>query len=78
MSQYGQPVRGSTRGSVVTPDFRGAVAEQTQRGATLPLSGSFAGVEVADLPTDRTLVVLLEVFSGMPGADREPDAPESA
>jgi methylmalonyl-CoA/ethylmalonyl-CoA epimerase len=64
--------------AVTTPDFRGTVAEQTRRGATLPLSGAFAGVEVAYLPTDRDLGVLLEVFSGMPGADSTPDAPENA
>ena len=58
--------------AVTTPDYHGTVAEHVQRGVTLPLSGSFAGVEVAYLPTDRTLGVLLEVFSGMPGDD-EPD-----
>ena len=63
--------------AVVTPDFRGTVAEQTRRGVTLPLSGSFGGVEVAYLPTDRDLGVFLEVFSGMPGADDESDAPEN-
>ena len=52
--------------AVTTPDYHGTVAEHVQRGVTLPLSGSFAGVEVAYLPTDRTLGVLLEVFSGMP------------
>ena len=64
--------------AVATPDFAGTVAEQTRRGVTLPLSGSFGGVEVAYLPTDRDLGVLLEVFSAMPGADTEPDAPEIA
>src|SRR5215213_3996922 len=63
--------------AVVTPDFRGAVAEQARSGVTLPLSGSFAGVEVAYLPTDRSLGVLLEVFSGFPGDDSDPVAPES-
>jgi methylmalonyl-CoA/ethylmalonyl-CoA epimerase len=64
--------------AVTSPDFRGAVAEQTRTGATLPLSGAFAGVEVAYLPTDRTLGVLLEVFSGMPDGDDEPAATENA
>ena len=64
--------------AVTTPDFRGAVAEQTRRGVTLPLSGSFAGVEVAYLPTDRTLGVLLEVFSGMAEDTQEPGSPEDA
>ena len=55
--------------AVTTPDYHGTVAEHVQRGVTLPLSGSFAGVEVAYLPTDRTLGVLLEVFSGLPSGD---------
>ena len=63
--------------AVTTPDFRGAVAEQLRRGETLPLSGSFAGVEVAYLPTDRTLGVLLEVFSGLPGDGIDSDAVEN-
>ena len=58
--------------AVVTPDFKAVVAEQVQRGKTLPLSGSFSGIEVAYLPTDRELGVILEVFSGMP--DAEPEA----
>jgi methylmalonyl-CoA/ethylmalonyl-CoA epimerase len=62
--------------AVTTPDFHGTVAEHTRRGVTLPLSGSFGGVEVAYLPTDRDLGVILEVFSSMPGDDSKPDAPE--
>ncbi len=53
--------------AVSTSDFTGAVAEQAQRGNTLPLSGSFDGIDFAYLPTDRDLGVLLEIFSGMPG-----------
>gem|GEM_PF-3823642 len=60
--------------AVATPNFDGVVAEQTQRGNTLPLSGSFSGVNIAYLPTDRDLGVILEIFSGMPGAEQEPDA----
>ena len=59
--------------AVTTPDFHEVVGEHVQRGITLPLSGSFAGVDVAYLPTDRDLGVILEVFSGMPGDD-EPDS----
>jgi methylmalonyl-CoA/ethylmalonyl-CoA epimerase len=60
--------------AVATSNFDDVVAEQVQRGKTLPLSGTFAGVNVAYLPTDRDLGVILEVFSGMPGADHEADA----
>jgi hypothetical protein len=63
--------------ALATPHFDDVVAEQIQRGNTLPLSGTFAGVNVAYLPTDRDLGVFLEVFSGMPGAEQEPDATET-
>ncbi len=64
--------------AVATPNFDDVVAEQIQHGNTLPLSGSFSGVQVAFLPTDRDLGVILEIFSGMPGADHESDATENA
>src|SRR5215211_5953272 len=64
--------------AVVTSDFRGTVAEQLRRGVALPLSGAFAGVEVAYLPTDRSLGVLLEVFSAMAQDTQEPGSPEDA
>jgi hypothetical protein len=60
--------------AVFTPNFDDVVAEQTQRGITLPLSGSFTGVDVAYLPTGGDLGVILEIFSGMPGAEQEPEA----
>jgi methylmalonyl-CoA/ethylmalonyl-CoA epimerase len=52
--------------AVVTPDFHAVVEEQRQQGKTLPLSGSFAGIDVAYLPTAEGLGVVLEVFSGFP------------
>ncbi len=58
--------------AVATPNFDDAV--EIQRGNTLPLSGTFSDIKIAYLPTDRDLGVLLEVFSGMPGADQESDA----
>lgn len=57
--------------AVVTPDFEAVVEEQVQRGKMLPLSGSFSGVDVAYLPTDQDLGVVLEVFSGTPDAETE-------
>ena len=59
--------------AVATPNFHGVIAEQTERGITFPLSGSFTGIDVAYLPTDRDLGVILEIFSGFPGADSESD-----
>lgn len=60
--------------AVATPRFDEAVAEQAERGNTLVVSGTFSGIDVAFLPTDRGLGVILEIFSGMPGAEQEPDA----
>ena len=60
--------------AVATPRFDDAVAAQAERGSTLVLSGTFSGIDVAYLPTDRDLGVILEIFSGMPGAEQEPDA----
>ena len=40
--------------AVHTVNYHGLVAEFEQRGETFPLSGSFAGVDVAYLPTDET------------------------
>lgn len=38
------------------------------------LSGRFGSGKSAYLPTDRDLGVILEIFSGLPGADHESDA----
>ena len=64
--------------AVATPNFHEVIAEHTKGGTVLPLSGSFTGIDVAYLPTDHTLGVILEVFSGMPGADTESDATDNA
>ena len=60
--------------AVATPNFDEAVAAQARRGHDLVLSGTFSGARVAFLPTDRDLGVLLEIFDGLPDAEREPDA----
>lgn len=60
--------------ALATANFDDMVAEQIQRGNTLPLDGSFSGFKFAYLPTDRDLGVILETFSGSPGAEQEPDA----
>ncbi len=53
--------------AVATPNFDDAVAEQAERGNDLVLSGTFSGVDLAYLPTERDLGVIIEIFSGMPG-----------
>lgn len=60
--------------AVATPNYDAVVAKQIQRGHTLPLSGTFSGVNVSYLPTDRDLGVILEVFSDVRSADHEPAA----
>jgi methylmalonyl-CoA/ethylmalonyl-CoA epimerase len=52
--------------AVATPNFDDAVAAQARRGRKIVLSGTFSGVKVAYLPTDRDLGVVLEIFSGIP------------
>jgi methylmalonyl-CoA/ethylmalonyl-CoA epimerase len=52
--------------AVATPDFRRTLQEQAVRGNEPILSGTFSGVEVDFLSTERDLGVILEVFSGMP------------
>lgn len=64
--------------AVATPHFDDLVAEQMQRGNMLPLSGSFSGVDVAYLATDRDLGVMLEIFKGMPGDGQESDTTGNA
>jgi hypothetical protein len=51
--------------AVATPRFDDAVA-QAKRGNALVLSGTFSGAQVAYLPTDRDLGVILEIYSGSP------------
>jgi len=49
------------------------MAEQAERGNDLVLSGTFSGVKLAYLPTDRDLGVITEIFSGMPDTEQEPN-----
>ncbi len=60
--------------AVATPNFDAAVTDQARRGKDLVLSGTFSGIRVAFLPTDRDRGVILEVFSGMPDTQQKPDA----
>jgi methylmalonyl-CoA/ethylmalonyl-CoA epimerase len=52
--------------AVATPDFRRTVQQQAERGNQPILEGTFMGVEVDYLNTERELGVILEVFSGIP------------
>ena len=60
--------------AVATPNFDDAVAAQAKRGNDLVLSGTFSGVKLAYLPTDRDLGVIVEIFEGTPGAEQVPEA----
>jgi methylmalonyl-CoA/ethylmalonyl-CoA epimerase len=60
--------------AVHTNDFEGVVGEQIARGRQLPLSGSFMDIDVAYLPTDRDLGVIIETFSGVPSEGLEAEA----
>ncbi len=52
--------------AVATPDFRRTLQQQAERGNQPILEGTFMGVEVDYLNTERELGVILEVFSGIP------------
>jgi methylmalonyl-CoA/ethylmalonyl-CoA epimerase len=58
--------------AVATPDYQRVVREQAARGNQPILSGTFSGVEVQYLSTERELGVILEVFSGMPDGIEQP------
>ena len=59
--------------AVAPPDFDETVA-QAERENKVILSCEFSGVDIAYLDTQRDLGVTIEIFSGTPGAEREPDA----
>lgn len=64
--------------AVSTPDFRQVVQQQAARGSESILSGTFSGVEVHYLSTERELGVILEVFSGFPDGIEKPGAGNEA
>jgi methylmalonyl-CoA/ethylmalonyl-CoA epimerase len=59
--------------AVATPDFDEVVARAERKNGVM-LSCKHSGIDIAYLDTLRDLGVTLEVFSGTPGAEREPDA----
>lgn len=60
--------------AVATPSFDDTAAAQAKRGNTLVLRGTFSGAQVAYLPTDRDLGVILEIASSTSVTERKPDA----
>jgi Glyoxalase/Bleomycin resistance protein/Dioxygenase superfamily len=54
--------------AVAARNYDELVASQAKSGKNLVLSGTFSGVEVAYLDTDRDLGVLVQIFSGTPPA----------
>jgi methylmalonyl-CoA/ethylmalonyl-CoA epimerase len=58
--------------AVATPDYRKVVGEHAARGKEPILSGTFSGVEVQYLDTERELGVILEVFSHLPDGIEQP------
>lgn len=58
--------------AVATPDYRRVVGDHAARGRDPILSGTFSGIEVQYLDTERDLGVILEVFSGMPDGIEPP------
>ena len=64
--------------ALYTRDYHGLVAEQLAQGKKFPLSGSFSGIDVAYLPTDRDLGVIVEIFSGFSSDEQEPGMTENS
>ncbi len=60
--------------AVGTPDFRRVMRAEAVRGKGSILSGTFSGVEVHYLDTERELGVILEVFSHFPEGIERPGA----
>jgi methylmalonyl-CoA/ethylmalonyl-CoA epimerase len=52
--------------AVAAQSFDELLEMAAKRGTDMPLSGTFEGVKVAYLGTDRDLGVILEIFSGTP------------
>jgi methylmalonyl-CoA/ethylmalonyl-CoA epimerase len=59
--------------AVATPDFDETFARAERKDGVM-LSCKHSGIDIAYLDTLRDLGVTIEIFSGTPGAEREPDA----
>jgi len=60
--------------AVATPNFDDVVAAQAQRGNKLVLNGTFSGIPLAYLPTDRDLGVIIEIFGNTTDTEQKPGA----
>jgi methylmalonyl-CoA/ethylmalonyl-CoA epimerase len=59
--------------AVATPNFDETAARAERKDGVM-LSCKHSGVDIAYLDTLRDLGAIIEIFSGTPGAEREPDA----
>jgi methylmalonyl-CoA/ethylmalonyl-CoA epimerase len=68
--------------AVAAADYGETIAAEARRGRELAmeceLGGQYEGIKVAYLGTDKTLGVLLEVFSGLPGGKKLKGGKEAA
>ncbi|HEX2740128.1 MAG TPA: hypothetical protein VHM69_06750 [Rubrobacter sp.] len=71
--EYGRPVERSNRVAFATPDFDETVARAERKDGVM-LSCEHSGIDIAYLDTQSDLGVTIEIFSGTPGAEQEPDA----
>jgi hypothetical protein len=60
--------------AVATPNFDETVARAERKDGVMRFSCKHSGIDIAYLDTLRDLGVTIEIFSGTPGAEREPDA----
>lgn len=63
--------------ALTTPSFDDAVAAQSETGNELVLSGTFGGIRVAYLATDRDLGVITEIYSVPPSGEPTADATDA-
>src|SRR3712207_2816762 len=59
--------------AVATPDFDETFARAERKDGVM-LSCKHSGIDIAYLDTLRDLGVIIEIFSGSPAADQEPEA----
>jgi methylmalonyl-CoA/ethylmalonyl-CoA epimerase len=59
--------------AVATPGFDETVARAERKDGVM-LSCKHSGIDIAYLDTLRDLGLIIEIFSGTPGAEQEPDA----
>src|SRR6266566_9713882 len=58
--------------AVAPTNYDQALADQAKKGNEAVLSGTFSGIRVAYLPTERDLGMILEIFSRTPAVTQKP------